>query len=67
MITVHINGEEQQIDENSSVADLLAELKINNRFCAVERNLEVIPREIHDQCKLEPGDRIEIVTLVGGG
>ena len=29
--------------------------------------MELVPREQHSECKLQPGDRIEIVTLVGGG
>jgi thiamine biosynthesis protein ThiS len=33
----------------------------------VERNLILIPREEHANCRLEEGDRLEIVTLVGGG
>ena len=43
------------------------ELGINNRYCAVERNRELVPRETHPQCQLQEGDQIEIVTLVGGG
>ncbi len=67
MITIQLNGEEKQIKPDTSVADLLEHLEINNRYCAVEKNLELIPRELHSECNLVDGDRIEIVTLVGGG
>jgi len=30
-------------------------------------NLDVIPRGRHAECLLHDGDRLEIVTLVGGG
>ncbi|GAB5444723.1 MAG: sulfur carrier protein ThiS [Fuerstiella sp.] len=67
MITIEVNGEEQSVPADSSIADLLLTLQINNRYCAVERNLQLVPREDHTDCRLQPGDRIEIVTLVGGG
>ena len=67
MITIEINGKSQQVAEGTTVSRLLLDLKINNKYCAVERNLELIPREQHADCELSNGDRIEIVTLVGGG
>ena len=67
MITITLNGESQEIDGSWSVADLLRKLEINNRYCAVERNMQLIPREDHAECRLQQGDQIEVVTLVGGG
>ena len=67
MISIELNGEAKTVDPAWSIGDLLLELGINNRYCAVERNMELVPREQHSECKLQPGDRIEIVTLVGGG
>jgi sulfur carrier protein len=34
---------------------------------AVELNLDVVPRAKHAETLLRDGDRLEIVTLVGGG
>jgi len=34
---------------------------------AVERNREVVARREHDQTRLEAGDKVEIVVMVGGG
>ena len=64
---IQLNGESRTISESWTIADLLADLNIENRYCAVERNREVVPRERHASCRLQPGDCIEIVTLVGGG
>ena len=66
-ITITVNGQARSVAESWTVASLLADLKIENRYCAVERNLQVIPREQHAACQLQDGDQIEIVTLVGGG
>jgi thiamine biosynthesis protein ThiS len=64
---IQLNGEPRIIPEAWTIADLLAELQIENRYCAVERNREVVPREQHTACRLQPGDLVEVVTLVGGG
>jgi sulfur carrier protein len=67
MINVSVNGESRRVADDSTMADLLSQLNINNRYCAVERNLDVVPRELHTSTVLADGDAIEIVTLVGGG
>lgn len=67
MISIRLNGEDRTIAADASLSDLLQELDINNRYCAVERNKELVPRGQHHECRLQAGDEIEIVTLVGGG
>lgn len=62
-----VNDETREIPDGSTVAELLALLKMEPRYLAVERNLELVPRAQHAECVLEPGDKLEIVTLVGGG
>lgn len=64
---IQLNGDSRAINPAWTIADLLADLKIENRYCAVERNGQVVPREQHAIASLQPGDRIEVVTLVGGG
>ena len=67
MITIEFNGEMSQVDEKSTVSDLLRLSKIESRFCAVELNFEIVPKELYDAKSLASGDKIEVVTLVGGG
>lgn len=64
---IELNGEPRELRPGMTVADLVAELGMQPRFVAVERNLQLVPRAEHGQCRLEPGDRLEVVTLVGGG
>jgi thiamine biosynthesis protein ThiS len=66
-VEITVNGQPREVSESITIAQLIAEMKLPPRFLAVERNLRVVPREQHEQCRLEPGDRLEIVTLVGGG
>lgn len=46
---------------------LLGQLGFAGQRVAVERNREVVPRAEHDSTELRDGDRIELVTFVGGG
>ncbi len=66
-MTITINDEVRTIPSGTTLADLLEELGRKAKFCAVERNRELVPRAQHGDCVLAEGDRLEIVTLVGGG
>jgi sulfur carrier protein len=62
-----VNGEPRQTAADMTVAGLLEELGLAGKIVAVEVNLELVPRQRHAQHRLADGDRVEIVTLVGGG
>lgn len=62
-----VNGQDRELADGSTVADLIKELGLDPRMLAVERNLSLIPRAIHAETELMAGDRVEVVTLVGGG
>ena len=64
---IEFNGESREAVDGTTVAQLLEQLKISPRHVAVELNLEVVPRERHAETVLRDGDRLEVVTLVGGG
>lgn len=64
---IQLNGESREVGDSTSIADLLEELELDNRYLAVERNKELVPRANHQQTVLAEGDQLEVVTLVGGG
>ncbi|MCA9071264.1 MAG: sulfur carrier protein ThiS [Planctomycetaceae bacterium] len=64
---IQVNGEPKAVPGDATVAWLIADLKLQPKFVAVERNRELVPRTEHADCRLQAGDQIEIVTLVGGG
>ncbi len=66
-VTIFVNGESRQVADGATVAQLIADLKLDGRHVAVEVNLELVPRSRHTEHHLAEGDRLEIVTLVGGG
>ncbi len=62
-----VNGDLRDLADGSSVAALLESLDLAGKFVAVEVNLELVPKAQHSDRTLSDGDRVEIVTLVGGG
>jgi thiazole synthase len=67
MDTLTINGEPRSLPTPVTVAELLRTLGRDARKVAVEVNLAVVPRAQHGEHLLQPGDKVEIVTLVQGG
>ena len=45
----------------------MALIVLDQPHVAVELNLEVVPRAQHGATVLREGDKLEVVTLVGGG
>lgn len=66
-IDVVINGEARKVPQGTTVAALIRELGLGDRRIAVERNRQIVPRAEHASTVLAPGDRLELVTFVGGG
>ena len=64
---VWVNGQAREVPEGMTVASLLAELRLGGPGVAVEVNAEVVRRARHPEHRLNPQDRVEIVTFVGGG
>ncbi|MFV2069671.1 MAG: sulfur carrier protein ThiS [Pirellulales bacterium] len=62
-----VNGRVREVAERATVATLLNQLDVTAPGVAVEVNHELIPRSHHADHVLEEGDRLEVVTLVGGG
>ncbi len=64
---IQVNGEQRDVEARVSIAELLQQMELDPRYLAVERNLELVPRGEHAETLLADGDRLEVVTLVGGG
>ncbi len=67
MIKIYVNGKEMQVKEGISITALLAELKADVKYAAVELNLQILDRASYASSHLKDGDNIEIILPVGGG
>ncbi len=66
---VVVNGENREVKEGTTIMDLLEIMGVKFREVglAVAVNEEVVPKSRYKDFKLQEGDRVEIVQLVGGG
>ena len=64
---ITVNGEAREVEEGLSVRGLLRLLSIKEARVAIEVNLDVIRRDKLDDRILIEGDKVEIVSFVGGG
>jgi len=65
---VLVNDEAQELTaDQATVEHLVSRLGLAGQPVAVEVNRRVVPRREHGTHRLQDGDRVEIVTLVGGG
>ena len=65
-MTILLNGDPYET-EAPTIAALLAQLDIDARRVAVERNFVVVKRDTYAATAVEAGDQIEVVNFVGGG
>lgn len=65
--SIELNGQPHVLPRRVTIAELLVEVGVAERPAAVELNGEVVPKAEHSRRRLAPGDRVEIVTFVGGG
>ncbi|MEX5213226.1 MAG: sulfur carrier protein ThiS [Nitrospiraceae bacterium] len=64
---IQVNGQTRETTSGTTVADLLRELNITGERVAVEVNLDILDRRQFDRRCLLDGDRIEIISFIGGG
>lgn len=62
-----VNGETRTLDDGTTVAELVALFRLAPQRVAVEVNEQLVRRGDYAAERLHDGDRVEIVTLVGGG
>ena len=62
-----VNDRPTTIASDATVKDLLNHLNVTVKHVAVEVNGALVPRAQHESVRLQDGDRVEVVTLVGGG
>jgi sulfur carrier protein len=67
LIQLQVNGEIRRCPPATSLPIFLESLGMNPRLVAVEYNGEILHRQYWETTHMQPDDRLEIVTIVGGG
>jgi thiamine biosynthesis protein ThiS len=66
-MNITINGEQQSVADQVTVAALIQHLELNPDHLVVELNQRIIMSEEHPQTYVVEGDCLELVQFVGGG
>ena len=62
-----MNGEPRQVEQGLSVSALLAQLGVSSDYLVVEQNSIIVSRDAFDSTILNAGDRVEVISFIGGG
>jgi len=66
-VTIVVNSKPQELPEAATVADLIEQMKLGEKRVAVEVNTELVTKTEWKSHRLKDGDKVEVVTFVGGG
>ena len=66
-IKIKVNGKFKKIKENTTLLNLINNLKIPIKKVAIELNQEIIDKKKLNIIILKKNDKIEIVHFIGGG
>ncbi len=64
---ITLNGQEYELEEKKTMADLIDSLEIEKEAVAVALNMSVVPKEKLDETLIVEGDKVEIIRAVAGG
>lgn len=64
---ITVNGKDFDATGAGNVADLVRQRGLSPATVVIEHNLAILPREDWEGTPLAAGDRLEIVSFVGGG
>lgn len=64
---VHVNGKPVALEDRATVMQLIEVMELGSRRVAVEVNKELVVKKEWEQTVLKDGDRVEVVSFVGGG
>jgi len=66
-MNILLNNIPEILFEDSTIKNLLEKKNIKNKYYAIEINKKIIPKSDHETYVIKDGDRIEIITAIGGG
>lgn len=64
---ITVNGRPKDAPDDLSLLALIEELKLNPDTTIVELNRAVVEKKTYPAITLSPGDKLELVRIVGGG
>ena len=66
-MNILLNNKPEKLFDGLTVKKLLENKNIKNKYYAVEINRKIIPKSDYKTYVIKDGDKIEIITAIGGG
>jgi sulfur carrier protein len=66
-MTLTINGQEQNFENEISLLNIMNNLKITDKVMAAAVNMEIVKKDQWDKFQPKENDKIELLQFVGGG
>ncbi|MDC0984846.1 sulfur carrier protein ThiS [Gammaproteobacteria bacterium] len=66
-MNILLNNKYETLFDGTTIQKLLENKNIKDKYFAVEINRKIIPKSLHCRHIIKDGDRIEIITAIGGG
>ncbi|MDQ3878043.1 MAG: sulfur carrier protein ThiS [Actinomycetota bacterium] len=66
-MNVVINGTATELDAHTTLKSVVGKVANDQRGVAAAVNGEVVPRHLWDTTELAVGDKVEILSAIGGG
>jgi len=66
-LDIRLNNKPYKLKDNSTLDDLIQNLKLDPDTVVTEVNLQITKKQKRKETLLKNGDRVEIITFMGGG
>ena len=66
-MNILLNNETISVNKVMTIRNLLDHINLQQKYYAVEVNGQIVPKSSHALFTLKDGDKVEIVTAIGGG
>lgn len=67
MMTLTINGESREFNENTTLEQVLQELNLEGKVMAAAVNMQIVKQNEWNSYMPKDGDKLELLDFVGGG
>ena len=64
---ITFNGKSRAMTDNTSIQELLDQMRLDCLQVVVEHNRRIVPRQRLAETRLNHGDTLEVIHFVGGG
>lgn len=66
-MTIIVNGETKDFDENSTLQNIITNLQIEDKVMAAAVNMNIVKKDDWNNFTPQENDKIELLQFVGGG